>query len=226
MTAKIILTFILFSLIFLYAMVLQLKNNKEKQTEHIMTDTEIIDSVVDNFLQIAKVPRPSHHEEKISQFLMDWATYQGLNPVRDDYNNVMFEIPATKGMEDIPLGILQGHMDMVVAVAKGKDFDPLNDPITVIRDDVSGILTANGTSLGADDGIGLAIIMAVIQGKMPHGKLRIIITVDEEDGMEGAFHMSSSWLEGASFLINIDNEWSYQILVAQHQEILQEFITS
>ena len=71
MTAKIILTFIVFSLIFLYAMVLQLKNNKEKQTEHIMTDTEIIDSVVDNFLQIAKVPRPSHHEEKISQFLMD-----------------------------------------------------------------------------------------------------------------------------------------------------------
>ena len=214
MMAKIILTFIIFILIYLYAMVLQLKNNKEKQTEHIMTDTEIIDSVVDNFLQIAKVPRPSHHEEKISQFLMDWATYQGLNPVRDDYNNVMFEIPATKGMEDIPLGILQGHMDMVVAVKQGKDFDPLNDPITVIRDDVSGILTANGTSLGADDGIGLAIIMAVIQGKMPHGKLRIIITVDEEDGMEGAFHMSSSWLEGASFLINIDNEFSEQILVS------------
>ena len=209
MKAKIILIFTVFSLIFLFAMVLRWKKNEEKQTEH-----EIIDFVVDNFLQIAKVPRPSHHEEKISQFLMDWATNQGFNPVRDDYNNVMFEIPATKGMEDIPLGILQGHMDMVVAVAKGKDFDPLNDSITVIRDDVSGTLTANGTSLGSDDGIGLAIIMAVAQDKMSHGKLRIIITVDEEDGMTGAFHLSSSWLEGASFLINIDNEWSNQILVS------------
>ena len=195
-------------------MVILLKMQEEKQNENIMTDTEIIDAVIDNFLEIAKIPRPSHHEEKISQFLMDFAINQGLNPVRDNYNNVMYEIPATKGLEDKPLGILQGHMDMVVAVEKGKDFDPLNDSITAIRDDISGILTANGTSLGADDGIGLSIIMAVTQGKMPHGKLRIIITVDEEDGMIGALHISSSWLEDASFLINIDNEWSNQILVS------------
>ena len=185
-----------------------------KQNENIMTDTEIIDTVIDNFLEVAKIPRPSHHEEKISQFLIDFAKNQGLNPVKDDYNNVMFEIPATKGMEKKPLGILQGHMDMVVAVEKGKNFNPLNDSIIAIRDDISGKLTANGTSLGADDGIGLAIIMAVTQNKISHGKLRIIITVNEEDGMTGAFHISSSWLENASFLINIDNEWSNQILVS------------
>ena len=126
----------------------------------------------------------------------------------------MYEIPSTKGLEDKPLGILQAHMDMVVAVEKGKDFNPLNDSITAIRDNISGKLTANGTSLGADDGIGLAIIMAVTQDKMPHGKLRMIITTDEEDGMSGALHISSSWLEDASFLINVDNEWSTQILVS------------
>ena len=96
---------------------------------------------------------------------MDFAKNQGLNPVRDNYNNVIYEIPATKGLENKPLGILQAHIDMVVAVKQGKDFDPLNDPITVIRDDASGKLTAIGTSLGADDGIGLSIIMAVTQGK-------------------------------------------------------------
>ena len=212
MKVCIILTIISFSILFTGYTIW--KKYEEKQNVHILTDNEIINTIVDNFLQVAKVPRPSHHEEKISQFLMDYAKSQGLNPLRDNYNNVMYEIPATKGMEDIQLGILQGHMDMVVAVAHDKNFNPLNDSITVIRDDVSGTLTANGTSLGADDGIGLAIIMAVTQGKIPHGQLRIIITVDEEDGMEGAFHVSSSWLEGASFLINIDNEWSNQILVS------------
>ena len=139
--------------------------SREKQKKNSMTDTEIIDTVIDNFLEVVKIPRPSHHEEKICQFLIDFAKNKGLNPVRDNYNNVMYEIPSTKGLEDKPLGILQAHMDMVVAVEKGKDFNPLNDSITAIRDNISGKLTANGTSLGADDGIGLSIIMAVTQGK-------------------------------------------------------------
>ena len=213
MNMKIILIMIFISLII--NEILNLMGfSREKQKQNSMTYTEIIDTVINNFLEVVKIPRPSHHEEKICQFLIDFAKNKGLNPVRDNYNNIMYEIPSTKGLEDKPLGILQAHMDMVVAVEKGKDFNPLNDSITAIRDDVSGKLTANGTSLGADDGIGLAIIMAVTQGKMPHGKLRIIITTDEEDGMSGAFHISSSWLEDASFLINVDNEWSTQILVS------------
>ena len=84
---KIILTMIFSSLIvmgILYSMVILLKMQEEKQNENIMTDTEIIDAVIDKFLEVAKIPRPSHHEEKISQFLMDFAINQGLNPVRDN----------------------------------------------------------------------------------------------------------------------------------------------
>ena len=180
---------------------------------YAIPDDEIIEAVVDNFMMLTQVPRPSHHEEKISNFLMEWGKKQGFKPVRDKVNNIMFNVPATKGMENKPLGILQGHMDMVVAVKDGKKFDPLNDPITVIRG-ADGTLTADGTSLGGDDGIGDAIIMAIAQGKMAHGPLRMIITVNEEDGMDGAFKLDKSWLEGASFLINIDNETSDEILVS------------
>lgn len=177
-------------------------------------DKEIIDGVMENFLMLTQVPRPSHHEEKISAFLMDWARSQGLQPVQDRALNVMFDVPATEGFEDYPLGILQGHMDMVVAVAEGKTFDPLEDPITPVRDDAAGTLTAEGTSLGADDGIGVAMMMAVTEGRMNHGPLRIIITVDEEDGMDGAFHLDSAWLDGSEYLINLDNETSNAVLVS------------
>ena len=179
-----------------------------------MSDKEIIDTTVENFMLLTKVPRPSHHEEKISNYLVEWAKSKGLDSKQDSVYNVMIEVPATKGMEDKPLGILQGHMDMVVAVADGKTFDKLNDPITVIRNDKEGTLRADGTSLGGDDGIGVAIIMSVAEGKIEHGPLRMIITVDEEDGMTGALNISPSWFSGASYLINIDNEWSTQVLVS------------
>ena len=179
-----------------------------------MTPEKIIDTVVENFMLLAEVPRPSHHEEKISDFFVSWAKSQNLNPVQDNYYNVMFNVPATKGYENKPLVILQGHMDMVVAVEAGKDFDPLNDPVTVIRDEQTNTLTADGTSLGGDDGIGCAIMMSVVQGKMDHGPLRIIITTDEEDGMEGMFNIDPSWLDGAKYLINIDNEASDNVVVS------------
>ncbi len=184
------------------------------QGESLKTDGEIIDGVMENFLQLAKVPRPSHHEEKISAFLMGWARERGLEPVQDQALNVMFEVPATEGYEEYPLGILQGHMDMVVAVTEGKTFDPLEDPITPVMDKAAGTLTADGTSLGADDGIGVALIMAVTEGKMDHGPIRVIVTVDEEDGMTGASNLDPSWLEGAEFLINLDNETSTAVLVS------------
>ena len=202
----------LFSLLTFFSIV-SCTDNKNK-TNKEFSDEEIINFVIDNFMTLTNFPIPSHHEEMISQYLMDWATFNGLEPKRDKFNNVMFNVPATKGMENRPLGILQGHMDMVVAVADDKLFDPLHDSITVIRDDKEGTLTADGTSLGADDGIGIAIIKSVVQGKMSHGPLRIIITVDEEDGMVGASNMDESWLDDATFLINIDNEMSEQVLVS------------
>ena len=184
------------------------------QPASALSDEEIIDCVVDNFSLLAETPRPSHHEEKISAFFVDWAEQQGLAPTQDEALNVIFDVPATNGMEKNPLGILQVHMDMVVAVEDGKTFDPLNDPITVIWNKDANTLTADGTSLGGDDGAGCALMMAVVQGKIAHGPLRVIITVDEEDGMDGAFHLDEVWLKGASFLINIDNEMSDQVLVS------------
>ena len=74
------------------------------------TDKEIIDTVIDNFMPLTQVPRPSHHEEKISEYLYNWAKDAGFNPEKDKVNNIMFNVPATSGMEDKPLGILQGHM--------------------------------------------------------------------------------------------------------------------
>ena len=190
------------------------KSRKEEEKKVGMTDKEIIDTVVDNFMLIAKVPRPSHHEEKISNYLVEWAKEKGLEAKQDKVYNVSYDVPATPGMENKPLGALQVHMDMVVAIKDGKTFDPLNDPITVIRDNEKGTLTADGTSLGADDGAGIAIVMAVTEGKMAHGPLRIIITVDEEDGMTGTNNIDSSWFDGVSYLINVDDEWAKEVLVS------------
>ncbi|MBP5308805.1 MAG: beta-Ala-His dipeptidase [Clostridia bacterium] len=204
----------LFICLFSLEMVFTLISCVDQKAENGLSDDEVINLVIDNFMPLSEIPRQSHHEETVSQYLMDWAAFNGLEPKRDNLNNVMFDVPATEGMENKPLGILQGHMDMVVAVADNKEFNPLRDAVTVIRNDDNKTLTAEGTSLGADDGIGLAIIKSVVQGKMNHGPLRIIITVNEEDGMTGASNVDESWLDGAVFLINIDNETSDQVLVS------------
>ena len=133
---------------------------------------------------------------------------------RDKQYNIMFNVPATPGYEALPPVILQGHMDMVCVAAEGVAFDPLKDPIKIVRNDTEGTLTADGTSLGGDDGAGVSIIMLAAKGEMKHGPLRVIITTDEEDGMEGAFGMSPDWLAGVRYFINLDNEDSTQVLVS------------
>lgn len=175
---------------------------------------EIIDKVVENMKLLAMVPRPSHHERLISDFLAGWAEKQGFRVQQDKQNNIMFHVPATPGYEALPPVILQGHMDMVCAAAEGVAYDPLKDPIKIVRNDKEGTLTADGTSLGGDDGAGVSIIMLAAKGEMKHGPLRVIITTDEEDGMEGAFGMSPDWLAGVRYFINLDNEDSTQVLVS------------
>lgn len=174
----------------------------------------IIEEVVEGMKLLAQVPRPSHHEEKISAFFMNWAKEQGFEPIQDEVLNVMFDVPATAGMEDKPLVILQAHMDMVAVYEIGKDFDPLNDPITIIWNKEENTLTADGTSLGADDGAGCSIAMAIAKGKMAHGPIRILLTTNEEDGMTGALHMQGEWLANATYLINLDDEASNEVLVS------------
>ena len=177
-------------------------------------DQEIINKVVDNLKLLAQVPRPSHHEKGISDYLVKWAEQQGFRIQQDKQYNIMFNVPATPGYEALPPVILQGHMDMVCVAAEGVAYDPLKDPIKVVRNDTEGTLTADGTSLGGDDGAGVSIIMLAAKGEMKHGPLRVIITTDEEDGMEGAFGMSPDWLAGVRYFINLDNEDSTQVLVS------------
>ncbi|MBO4780554.1 MAG: beta-Ala-His dipeptidase, partial [Selenomonadaceae bacterium] len=121
-------------------------------------------------------------------------------------NNIMFNVPATPGYEKLPLTILQGHMDMVCVAAEGVAFDPLKDAIKLVRDEK--FLHADGTSLGADDGIGVAEILYLVENrqKFEHGRLRIIFTTDEEEGMSGAIGLDRKFLADASFLISCDSE--------------------
>ena len=178
-------------------------------------DADIIDAVYENFLLLAAIPRPSHHEKQVSDFLAGWVTERGArNVTQDEVYNLIFDLPATPGYENLPKAAVQAHMDMVCVGEEGSDYDMLTDPIRVIRDDASGTLTAEGTSLGADDGVGLAIIMAIVEGKMDHGPLRVIFTVDEEDGMTGAFHLDPGAVADVDYLINVDDEVSDEVLLS------------
>ena len=169
--------------------------------------------VIENFVALAGVPRPSHHEEKVSAFLVSWAKEMGLEPVQDKVLNVIFDVPATEGFENYPRVGLQGHMDMV-CVGDIPDYDPENDPVRVVVDYDNATMTADGTSLGADDGIGCAIIMSMVQGLAPHGPLRVIITVDEEDGMTGIMNIDPSAVADLKYLINVDSEVSDSVTVS------------
>lgn len=160
--------------------------------------------VIEEFLQIASIPRPSHHEEAIGDYLFQWALNRHLAVQRDELGNLIIEKAATAGCETSPRVILQAHMDMVCVAAEGVSYDSLKDPIRVVNNGKA--LSAEGTSLGADDGIGIAICLYFLQDQtLKHGPLRVIITVNEEDGMSSGA-MNPKYLD-ADYLINLDWEW-------------------
>lgn len=128
--------------------------------------------------------------------------------------DLIFDVPATQGYEALQLTALQAHMDMVCIGEDGKDYDPEKDPITVQFDLDKGIMTADGTSLGADDGAGVAMIMAIVDGGMDHGPLRVIFTVDEEVDMTGAMAITAEDLAGVRYLVNIDSEESDTVTIS------------
>ena len=188
----------------------------EEETEiRELTEEELYVAihVIENFVALSQVPRPTGHEEKVSAFFMQWAKEQGLNPVQDEVLNVIFDVPATKGYEDWPMVGLQSHMDMV-CVGDSPDYDPENDPITVLVDYDNITMTADGTSLGGDDGIGCAIIMSMAEGLAPHGPLRVILTVDEEGFMTGIANLDPSVVEDLKYLVNVDSETSDAVTVS------------
>jgi len=157
-----------------------------------------------HFDQIRKIPRCSKHEEKIREYIVDFAKKQGLKTKVDAVGNVIILKPATPGMEKKPTVILQGHMDMVCEKNSDVAFDFSKDPIQLkIQGD---LLMANGTTLGADNGIGLAIACALLEDNtVKHGPLEVLATIDEETGLTGAFAMKSDMLTG-KIMLNLDSE--------------------
>ena len=156
------------------------------------------------FEAISRIPRGSHNEKAISEWLAAFAKERGLAVIRDAHGNVCIKKPGTPGMETAPAVILQGHMDMVCVKGEGVTFDFEKDPIRLKME--GDRLTADGTTLGADNGIALAFILALLDAKdIPHPPLEAVITVEEEVGLVGAAEYDASVLTGTSF-INIDSE--------------------
>ncbi len=166
--------------------------------------------VFEIFDQITKIPRPSKKEEKIREYLLDFAKKHGIDAHADKTGNVIMRKPATPGHEDAPTVILQGHMDMVCE-SNDKSFDFENSPIQTIVD--GEWVRANGTTLGADNGIGVAASLAIMADEeLVHGPLEALITVDEETGMTGANGLEKGELKG-TILINLDSEDDAEVFV-------------
>ena len=186
-------------------------------------NNEILEAVLAEFGKLAAIPRQSGHEQAVSDFLKAYLTEAGFQVVQDEVGNIIADAPATAGLEGAPLTILQGHMDMVCVAEEGHDFDPQKDAIKLVRDEK--YLRAEGTSLGADDGIGVAEGIYLLKNgdKFTHGPLRLIVTVDEERGMTGAIHLDKQYLEDASFLINCDSENWNELIVGSAGNMTLDF---
>lgn len=162
------------------------------------------------FDEITKIPRPSKKEEKIREYLLDFAAKHNIAARTDAIGNVAMELPATPGYEDAPKVILQGHMDMVCE-SNHKGFDFEHNPIKTI---VEGEwVHADGTTLGADNGIGVAAgLAAMIDKSYVHGPVEALFTMDEETGMTGANNIGDGMIDG-QILLNLDSEDDGQIFV-------------
>lgn len=156
------------------------------------------------FEELCKIPHGSGNTKQISDYLVSFAKEHGLEYVQDEMNNVVIYKPATEGYEDAPAVILQGHMDMVCEKRPDVDHDFTKDPLNVSVKD--GYVTANGTTLGGDDGIAVAYGLALLEStELAHPALEVLITVDEEIGLLGAEGFDCSALKGKR-LINLDSE--------------------
>jgi dipeptidase D len=163
------------------------------------------------FLEICKIPRPSKKEEQIIRYLQEFGKQHGLETVVDDIRNVLIRKKASPGREGSRSVILQSHVDMVCEKNAGTKHDFLKDPIIPHIED--GWIKARETTLGADDGIGIAAQLAILESKdISHGPLECLFTVDEETGLTGAFGLKEGFLK-SSILLNLDSEDEGQIFI-------------
>ncbi|MBM3404676.1 MAG: aminoacyl-histidine dipeptidase, partial [Bacteroidetes bacterium] len=156
------------------------------------------------FHEICQIPHPSKQEARLAEYIIGFAKSRNLQWKQDDTGNVLISKAATPGKEKTPIVILQSHLDMVCEKNEDTVFDFLKDPIQPYID--GAWVKARGTTLGADDGIGIAIQLALLDATdIPHGPIECLFTVDEETGLTGAFGLKPGFLEGR-ILINLDSE--------------------
>ncbi len=169
-----------------------------------MNSSGITNRIMEIFKEINSIPRCSKHEEKIADFLLDWAKKRNFDAKKDKANNVVINVPATRGCEKKESIALQGHMDMVCEKTTDSQHDFSKDPIKVIRQ--GDWVRADSTTLGADDGVALAIGLAIAStDDLEHPKLELLFTADEETGMNGAKNLQTGFFKSKK-LINIDSE--------------------
>lgn len=160
----------------------------------------MLQKVLDEFLPLTHIPRPSGCEEAMTDYLLARLQRMGLSPTRDENLHILCDVPATTGLEDRPMLALQAHTDMVCVGTEG--YCPETDPVHAVVDE-EFLRTDGNSSLGADCGIGLAAALVAAE-QFPHGPLRLIFTADEERGLQGAQKLDKSCLEGCSGLVNLD----------------------
>ena len=166
---------------------------------------------MDIFLEICRIPRPSGREEKMGQYLMDFASDRGLACRKDDAGNVLISKPATPGFENRQTVILQAHQDMVCEKDATLEHDFMTQPIDTYVED--GWLKARGTTLGADDGMGIAMALAVLDSsELQHGPVECLFTTSEETGLCGAMGLKAGMMNGR-MLINLDSEDEGEIFI-------------
>ena len=157
-----------------------------------------------HFETLCTIPRPSKHEQQLRQHLQDWAEQRSLDTYIDEIGNLIIRKAAAAGKEQVTGVILQGHLDMVTQANRGTQHDFFKDPIQSVLKD--GWLIAENTTLGADNGIGVAFALAVLESNdIAHGPIEVLLTIDEEAGMSGARLLESGILKG-QWLFNIDTE--------------------
>ena len=172
--------------------------------DNVISRAEKTRLVLDEFCALAAIPHPSAAEQAVGDHLEQSLRKAGLTVYRDTCGNLIAEKQASAGCEAWPTTILQAHMDMVCVSADGVAYDKYTDPIRLVED--GDYLKADGTSLGADDGIGVAVIMVILKDQtLVHGPIRAIFTVEEETSMRGASQLDAKWLDG-DYLINCDSE--------------------
>lgn len=169
-------------------------------------------SVFKYFEEISQIPRGSGNEKEISNYLKKFGEDLGLETIQDEYLNIIIRKPATKGYENAPCVMIQGHMDMVCEKNKDTDHDFTKDPLKLRLED--GMIYATGTTLGADNGIAVAMGMAILSdNSIEHPEIEFLVTVDEEAGMSGAMNLDGSQLK-AKYILNLDSEEEGYILVS------------